>query len=153
MINWRAPCKPAPNDYFVAIYQVPPNRLKFGMPTLFVLKNVPVFFFPQAGKQGFKHILESSPPPPLSCTPPPPPSISLQYRKRHMHSVLALKDRNSTLFGDEQRGGGGGGWIWHNFVHMFLHSWKKTTGTFFNTKRVDMPNFSRFGATWKITMK
>ena len=26
-----------------------------------------------------------------------------------MHSVLALKDRNSTLFGDEQRGRGGGG--------------------------------------------
>ena len=25
-----------------------------------------------------------------------------------MHSVLALKDRNSTLFGDEQREGGGG---------------------------------------------
>ena len=32
------------------------------MSTLFVLKNVRGFFFSQAGKQGFKHILESSPP-------------------------------------------------------------------------------------------
>ena len=31
-----APCKPAPNDYFVAIFQVAPNRLKFGMCTLFI---------------------------------------------------------------------------------------------------------------------
>ena len=29
----------------------------------------------------------------------------------------------------------------------------KKTGTFFNTKRVDMPNFSWFGATWKIATK
>ena len=28
-----------PSDYFVAIFQVAPNRLKFGMSTLFVLKN------------------------------------------------------------------------------------------------------------------
>ena len=66
--NWRAPCKPAPNDYFEAIFQVAPNRLKFGMSTLCVLKNVTVFFFPQVGK-GFKHILESRPPPPPSLSP------------------------------------------------------------------------------------
>ena len=64
-----------PNDYFVAIFQVAPNRLKFGMSTLFVLKNVPVLFFPQAGKQGFQHILESSPPPFSHPPPPPPPNL------------------------------------------------------------------------------
>ena len=31
----------------------------FGMPTPFVLRNVRVFFSPQAGKQGFKHVDES----------------------------------------------------------------------------------------------
>ena len=53
-----------------------------------------------------------------------------------MHSVLALKDRNSTLFGDEQKGrGGGGGWIWHNFVHVFLHSQKKNHRDIFQHKK------------------
>ena len=55
------------------------------MPTLFVLKNVPpVFFFSQAGKRGFKDAA---------------------------HSVLVLKDRNPTMFGDgnTRRGRGGGG--------------------------------------------
>ena len=41
------------------IFQVAQDPLKFGMPTLFVLK---VFFFPQAGKRGFKHALESPSP-------------------------------------------------------------------------------------------
>ena len=67
-IIWRAPCKPAPNDYFVAIFQV---AQKFGMSTFFVLKKCPCVFFPQARKQGFKHILESSPPLPFSHPPPP----------------------------------------------------------------------------------
>ena len=52
-----------------------------------------------------------------------------------MHSVLAFKDQNSTLFGDEQRGRGGGGWIWHNFVHMFLHYWKKAPQGHFLTQK------------------
>ena len=59
-------------------------------------------------------------------------SISLPLRKRHMQSILALKDWNSTLFGDRQRERKGEGWIWCNFVHIFLHSWKKKTRTFFN---------------------
>ena len=144
--NWRALCKPAPSDYFVAIFQVAPNRLKFGMSTLFVLKNVPVFFFPQAGKQVFKHILESSPPA-FSHPPPPPPSIPSNSIKDTC-SVLALKDRNSTLFWDEQRGRGGG--VEFDTILSILHFCileKK------NTKTVDMPNFSRFGATWKISTK
>ena len=62
----------------------------------------------------------------------------------------------------EIEGGGGGwckkvggvGWTFKNVFEALLpHLWKKKPGTFFNTKRVDMPNFSRFGATWKIATK
>ena len=53
--------------------------------------SVSLRFFPQARKQGFKHVLEIHTPPPFSH-----PPTSFQSRKRHMHSVLALKDRNPT---------------------------------------------------------
>ena len=72
-MNWRAPCKPALNDYFVAIFQVAPNRLKFGMSTLFVLKTVPVFFFHKRGSKASNTFLKVQPPPPPSRTPLPPP--------------------------------------------------------------------------------
>ena len=57
-----------------------------------------------------------------------------------MHSVLALEDRNSMLSGDERRGGGGG-WIWHNFVHTFLHSWKKNHRDIILTQKVRHAKF------------
>ena len=120
---WRSPCKLAPNDYFVAIFQVAPNWLKFGMSTLSVLKNVRVFFH-KRGSKASNTFLKVHPPRPSRTPPPPPPAISLQWRKRHMHSVLALKDRNSMLFGDGQsKGGGGGGEFdtilsrWHFVAH------------------------------------
>ena len=60
--NWVAPCKPAPRDYFVAIFQVAQNQLQFGMSTLFVLKNVPVFFFQECRKIWTKlHQIQPSP--------------------------------------------------------------------------------------------
>ena len=43
--NWRALSKRGVCTYFVAIFQVARNPLKFGMPILFLLKNVPVVFF------------------------------------------------------------------------------------------------------------
>ena len=70
-INWRAPCKAAPSDYFLAIFQVAPNRLKFGMSTLFVLKNVPVFFSTSGEARLQTHSWKFTPCP--SRTPPPPP--------------------------------------------------------------------------------
>ena len=76
--NWVAPCKPAPSDYFVAIFQVAPNRLKFGMSTLFVLKNVPVFFIKNADKICGKNCVKFNTPPP--SPPPPSPSVSKQCR-------------------------------------------------------------------------
>ena len=71
--NWVALCKPALCDYFVAIFQVAQNRLKFGMSTLFVLKNVPVFFFQECRTIWTKvrQIQPPPPPPPLSLCPSP----------------------------------------------------------------------------------
>ena len=74
-------------------------------------------FFPQVRKKGFKHAFESPPPP-------------LQWRETHVHSVLVLKDRNPTLFGDgerERRGGGGGvgGWVFAQFCLYFSALLKK----------------------------
>ena len=39
------------------------------------------------------------------------------------------------------------------FEALFSRLLEKDTGTFFNTKRVGMPNFSGFQATWKIATK
>ena len=61
--NWRAPWKGDVCTYFGAIFQVARNPLKFGMPILFVLKNVPVFFFQESRKMwtklhAFHHLME-----------------------------------------------------------------------------------------------
>ena len=48
--KWRAPWKGGMCTYFVAIFQVAWNSLKFDMATLFVLKNASVFFFSRRQK-------------------------------------------------------------------------------------------------------
>ena len=48
--NWMAPWKTGVSTYFVAIFQLAQNPLKFGMLTLFVSKNVPVVFFQEGRK-------------------------------------------------------------------------------------------------------
>ena len=61
-----------------------------------------------------------------------------------MHSVLTLRRTEK----------GGEGVEFDAILSIFFWILEKTnTGTFFNTKRVDMPNFSRFWATWKIATK
>ena len=65
--NWRAPWKAGVSTYVVAIFRVARNPLKFGMPILFVLKNVPVFFF-KAEKYG----------PNYTKIHPPSPCVRLQ---------------------------------------------------------------------------
>ena len=45
-----APWKTGVSTYFVAIFQLAQNPLKFGMLTLFVSKNVPVVFFQEGRK-------------------------------------------------------------------------------------------------------
>ena len=62
-----------------------------------------------------------------------------------------------TLLEEEEGGGGGrgSGGFSRTCLHeaLFPRLWKKSTGTFCNAKRVCMPNFIRFRATWKITTK
>ena len=118
--------------------QVKLLRIRLNLPWCqhFLWKIVPVFFFPQLGKQGFKHVLESPPPIPITWT--------------HTHSDLALKDWNPRLLGDGQGGGRGGV---TQFCPYFCAYWKNNTGTFFNAKRVDMGNVSEFWGIWKIATK
>ena len=108
LYNWRGPRKPAPSDKFVVIFQVAQNPLKFAMPTLFLCKNVPVFW---------------------------------------LSRIEILR----WLETDRERGGGGG--TSPNFVHIFMPFEKRNTRTFFNTRRVNMANFSGFWATCKIITK
>ena len=126
MPNWRAPWKGGVSTYFVAIFQVARNPLKFGMLTLFVSKNVPVFFFPQAGKRGFKHALES-PHPPL---PPPPPSNVVKHTHAQCFSSQGSESYNVWR---RTQGGGGGGGFSCNLVHIFL-PFEKKNGHFLTQK-------------------
>ena len=84
--NWRAPCKPAPNDCFVAIFQVALNWLKFGMSTLFVSRNVPVvFFFKNAETYGQNCVkFKPPPPPPLSLCSSPSNDLGKSLRNSHL---------------------------------------------------------------------
>ena len=141
--NWVAPGKPAPSDYFVAIFQVAPNRLKFGMSTLFVLK-----------KCLLKNCVKFNPPPS-----PPSMSVSKQHRISIFEGQNTLHVSFTQLEGDLGVCGGGGGSRRAGSERSrmclkpcFPTRGRKNTGRFFNTKRVDMPNFSRFGVTWKIAM-
>ena len=90
----------------------------------------------------------------LFCSdfPPPPPPPTNSVKGTCTVFWFSSIEILHCLETDREREGGGG-WIWRNFAHIFLHSWKKNTGTFFSTKRVDMPNFSRFWATSKIATK
>ena len=68
--NWRAPCKPALNDYFVVIFKL----LRIYS---FCVKKCPcVFFFHKRGSKASNTFLKVHPPPPTFSH--PPPSISLQ---------------------------------------------------------------------------
>ena len=94
--NWKGLWKLAPSDNFVAIFQVVQSPLKFAMPTLFMWKNVRVFFHKRGNKD---------------------------------------RERGSFV----------------QFCPYFSAFLEKQT--FSNTKRINMANFSRFRATWKITTK
>ena len=96
-----APCKPALCDYFVAIFQVAQNRLKFGMSTLFVLKNV-CFYLKNAEKYGQNCVKFNPPPPPLL-------SVSKQRRISILESQNTVRVSCTLLVAWWGGGGGGGG--------------------------------------------
>ena len=117
--NWRAPSKRGVCTYFVVIFQVARNPLKFGVPILFVLKNVPVFFS-KAEKHG------------PNCTkpalPPPSPCVRLQTELKHCACVCFTPLEGG---GGKQKGGLGVGWTFKRvFEALFPRLWKKTQGHF-----------------------
>ena len=146
-----APCKPALCDYFIAIFQLDQNRLKFGMSTHFVLKNVPVFFFKNAEKYGQnsdKIASNSTPPPPhLLC--PSQRRISILESQNTVRVPFMLLVGGGWCGGGEGcggavrggrcggavRGGRYGGWTLKNvFEPLFSRLWKKMQGHFFTEK-------------------
>ena len=141
IINWRALCKPAPSDYFTAIFQVALNRLKFGMSTLFVLKNVPVFFFHERGSKASNTFLK--------VHPPPLPSISNCVKDTCKVFWSSKIEILHCLETDRE----GGVFEFDAILSIFFCILEKKKRRFFNTKGVEMPNFSRFWATWKIATK
>ena len=86
--NWRAPWKGGISTYFVAIFRVARNPPKFGMLTLFVSKNVPVFFFSTSGEMRLQTCSWKSTPPP-----PPPPPPPLQWHNTHTHAQCFTSQR------------------------------------------------------------
>ena len=116
----------------------------------FCVKKGPCFFFTSKASNMFSKVQPPPPPPPPhpSCN-PPPPSNSVKDT-----CTVLWPSKIEILCCLETNGEGRGGWISRSFVKICLHSWKNNnTGTFLNTKRVDMPNFSRMWATWTIATK
>ena len=130
--NQRAPSKRGVCTYFIAIVQVAQNPLKFGMPTLFVLRNVHVLFSTQGNKASNTFLKVHPcppllpPPSPLLLSPPPPPHPTSNSVK-HTRTVfwLARIEILCCLDMDRERGGGGGGGAGfvHNILHIILPSW------------------------------
>ena len=133
--NWRALWKGGVCTYFVAIFQVARNPLKFGMLTLCV-KKCPFF-----------------------CHPPPPPSNGVKHTHAQCFSSQRLKSYNVWRWtkgeggGEEGSVGGEGGLDFHAIWSIFFCFLKKKPGTFLTQNRIGMPNFSGFKATWKIAAK
>ena len=87
--------------FFVASFQVARNLLKFGMPTLFVLKNVPVFLFSRRQKNMDQIMRKSTPPPPL-------PPLSLR-RSPNIVGFRALRTKTLCMCVFYAIGGEAGG--------------------------------------------
>ena len=134
-----APCTLARCDYFVAIFQVAQNRLKFGMSTLFVLKNV----CSRVQKNMDKIAWNSTP-----STLPLLLSVSKQRR------ISILENQNTVRVSFTLLEGRGGGWLSRTCLKpCFPACGTKNAGTFFHRKGVGMPKFIGFWATWKIATK
>ena len=109
------------------------------------------FFFSRMQKHGQNSVKIIPPPPPLSLFVSKRCTISIFGGQNtvHVSFTLLVGDWGGIQKGGRRRGGLSRMCL----KHCFPACGKKNTGTFFNTKRVDMPNFSRFGATWRIATK
>ena len=110
------------------------------------------FFLPQAGQWGFKLARESQPPPNLLPPHPPlPPSNDVKHTHAQCFSSQGSKSYSVWRRTQGERGEGGVDLrtIWSIFFSAFIQKRRDI----FDTKRVGMPNFSGFGATWKTATK
>ena len=139
--NWRAPWKGGVCTYFVAIFQVARNPLKFGMPTLLVLKRSMLFF--QEGRKIWTNMCENPP--------PPPPLLSLSLSLSP--NIVGFRSLRTKTLCMCVCYGIGGGRDFQECLRPRFPTCGKKTWTFFNIERVGMPNFSGFWATWKLATK
>ena len=119
----------------------------------FYVKKCPCVFFHKRENKASNTFLKVHPPPPSpppspSPLPPPPPPLPSNSVK-HTLTVFWLSGIEILRCLDTDRGTGVGGG--ERFCTYFFAFLKK--GTFFNTKRVSMPNFIGVQATWKIAAK
>ena len=154
MFSWRgsqlsSSVQAAPKWRFRSDFPSCPESAEIWHVYSFCVKKCPCFFFHKWGSNA------STPPPP----PPPPPPLPLCSSPNNVkfRSLRAKTLCMCLLRYWREIEGGGGGWTFKNVFEALLSNLatcgKKNTGTFLNTKRVDMPNFSWFGATWKIATK
>ena len=101
-IKWQLQAGPIYYDDFIAIVQVAQNRLKFGMSTLFVLRNVPVYFS-RMQKNIDKTTWNSTPP---LC---PSPNIGFQSLRAKTLCMCLLRYWSEVCVCVWGGGGGGGG--------------------------------------------
>ena len=111
----------------------------------FCVKKCPVHFS-TSGETGFKHALESPPPPPPPPSPPSTPSPPSNGIK-HTHAVFLFSRIEILQCLETDSGRGGGGGVDLNTIWSIFSAFLKKKLTFFNTKRIGMPNFSGFQAT------
>ena len=124
--NWVAPCKPAQCDYFVVIFQVAQNQLKFDMSTL------PVFFFKNAENMD-KIELNSNPPP------PPPSSLSVSKQCR----ISILDSQNTVRVSFMLLVGGGGGGLSRTCLKPCFSACGKKCTAIFSQKKSQHAKFQR----------
>ena len=146
--NWRASSKKGVCTYFVSDLQFARNPLA----DPFCVKKCPCFFHKRANK---KHVGENPP----SSSPPTPPPIASSTHAQCFGSqgsksyVFWIRTEKEEGGGGGGGGGGFGGRVFRAILCIFSCLLEKKTRTFFNTKRVGMPNLIVFRANWKIAAK
>ena len=124
--NWRAPSNRGVCTFFGSIFQVARNPLNWHADSFCVKKCPCGFFFTSREKRLQTRSWKSTP----SSALPPSPSNGV----KHIHAQCFSSQRSKSYNVWRQTQGGNG--FSCNLIHIFLLSWKKNTGTCFNTKRI-----------------
>ena len=116
----------------------------------FCVKKCPCVFFNKRGNEASNMLLKVHTTP--SAPPPPPPSSSTVVKHTHAQCFCFQRSKSYNVWRRTQ-GERGGGVDFRVIWSLLFCLLKKNIGTFFNTKRIGMPNFSGFRATRNITTK